>query len=147
MNWVRIKSWVGTRRWDWLVDLAYHDQARLSEWLSVAFLSNFYFEFMFNSDLAARDTYAGFAAIGFSAWAGFTGGAALFQIMTIIWRGPSRDDLRFAAMTISCAFWCAVAFAFWSSGIQTTANWAYTAVAFHTFFAAGFLLWKSTAKG
>ncbi|MEM1370587.1 MAG: hypothetical protein AAGG72_00005 [Pseudomonadota bacterium] len=145
-SWDRVSGWFGKPLWDWLVDLAFCDQARLPEWLSIALLLQFHFTLTNHPELASRDTYAGFLSFGLIAWAGFTGAAGLFQLVTILWRGPKRNDLRFAAMTISFAFWCGVTWAFWSSGVQTTANWTYAAIAFNFLFAMGYLLWKSTAK-
>lgn len=131
----------------WLIDLAYLDQARLIEWLSLCWLLNFAFEFLFNATLIERDSYREFSALGLTNWASYTLAVACFQLAAIFWQGRWRDDLRFCAMTFSFAFWVAVTLAFWTSGVQTTANLAYATFSISTLFAAGFLLWKSTAKG
>lgn len=147
MNW-----WVNTRRglnrrvWDHLVDLAYHDQVRLLEWLSAAWLFNFCQTFWLQPEIVQRDSYVSFAQLGASFWAGLTTALLLAQLLAVFSRGPLAQPIRFAAMLGSFAFWCAVAVAFSTSGATTTANLAYTFFAISTFFATGYLLWKSTAK-
>lgn len=148
MNWrAKIDRALNWRVWDQLVYLAYHDQARLIEWLSAGWLFNFCLTFWLQPEIVQRDSYVSFAQLGAPFWAGLTTVLLLAQLLAVFSRGPLAQPIRFAAMLGSFAFWCAVAVAFSTSGAATTANLAYTFFAISTFFATGYLLWKSTAKG
>lgn len=120
------------------------DQARPVEWLSLISLFGWVWQILKNPQLLERDSYVSFSSLPPQAWAVLMALIALVQLLVMFKvNGRFAHELRFAAMTLTASIWTVIAVNFWGSGISTTANITYSALAFVTALTGIYLGWKT----
>jgi hypothetical protein len=129
-------------KWFRIVDLFFHDEARLVEWISMLVMFGFGIEFLISPEIMQRPVYAEFATLGAPIWSIGLFGAAAFQLFAILNRRWAVQDIRFFALLLGFAFFSALTFTFAQTAISTTATRTYGVIAVSCFLSGVFVLWN-----
>ena len=96
---------IKTRALHGLDAVFFHDKARLVEWLSALWLTNWALELRTNPGLLGRDNYAAFGFLGPRTWFWIFAALAMVQIVGMASSNRWLHEVRFVAMAFAAALW------------------------------------------